>query len=242
MNFFELLSGINIKSLVPFASIAPFLIVMLKLGVDSFNLKAVEKVFMVPSKRLLIFFSQILIISFVLFLSFYTFYGLPNDFKKVQIIGLAIISIISTLIIFIIVFPLFNVLSVKFKFSFIDSEHEWEIEKRINKNRVLTSRDNEFFKHFEINSVLDKELKIIMVKKYLPGHKFINTSFILIIFALICIMSFSLVIIWKSMNVEGLFYKVLFGIVLLICYLSYIYATCIKINENLMRKYSKKEK
>ena len=241
MKFFELVSEINIKSLVPFASIVPFLFLLFKQGIDSFNLKAVEKVFMAPSKRLLILFSQTIIISIVLFLLFYACYGFPNNFKMAEIIVLAIIVIMCTLIISIIVFPLFNALSVKFKFSFIDSEHEWEVEKRVNKSRVLTSRDNEYFKHFEINSVLDKELKIIMLKKHLPGHEFINASFKLIIFALICIMIISLAIIWKSINVEGLFYKVILGIVLLICYLSYIYVTCVRINENLMQKYSKKE-
>lgn len=231
----------NLEKFIPLiVPVLPMVIITLKMGIDSFYLMAVEKVFMVPSKRLLIFFSQIIITSCLMFIIFLTLDTIFYNFSETELIDLAVIVIIGTTSIFMLVLGLNNKLSVRFSFSFQESNlDEWEIEKRVSKNKVLASKNGKFFKYFDISYVMDRELKIKIIEKHLYFHKFFvkKYKYIKIVLSLsvgICLVLFSYFSIIKT----NLFISIILNFIIFIIYILVVYTNLIKNNENLMKKYS----
>ncbi len=230
----------NLETFIPIiVPVLPMVIITLKLGIDSFHLMAVEKVFMVPSKRLLIFFSQIIITSCLMFIVFYTLDAIFYNYSEIDLIDLAVIVIIGTTSIFMLVLGLNNNLSVRFSFSFQEPNlDEWEIEKRVSKNRVLASKNGEFFKHFDINYVMDRELKINIIEKHLYFHKFFVEKYKYIKIVLTLSIGICLVLFYFSVIKTNLFISIILNFTIFIFYSIFVYTNLIKNNENLMKKYS----
>ncbi|WP_337983461.1 hypothetical protein [Lysinibacillus sp. C5.1] len=231
MNLSEIISDISIVAITPIA--LPFI----KMGVDSFNLKAAEKIFLSPSKRVSIFLSQMLLIDSLFFISiFLPFYFFSNqELNESNVYKIVIFTIIGTIIIFTLVFSLLNLLSVKFTFSFKDENNtDWEIERRISKHKILASNKNVNFKHFDVNVVMDKELKRELVKRiYLPGHKYLSEKFkffITLFIFIIIICEFLLIF-------ENIILQIIGCIVGVLSFLGFIYVICVKNNEELMKHY-----
>lgn len=107
-----------------------------------------------------------------------------------------IIMFLITLIVSLIVFSLIKLLSVKVKFYIRDDKNqEWEIKRRVDKTKLLVSRDSNIYKFIYAKSILKTELirkldkdnlnKIWFYDKIIKYTKFISITLIILIIALL---------------------------------------------------------
>ncbi|WP_339258209.1 hypothetical protein [Lysinibacillus sp. FSL K6-3209] len=233
MDISEILSNKGVITSVP--TIIIFSIPIIKKAIDSFNIKAVEKILYSPSKRLGIFLTQVLLIDIlILFIYLSSMFFLGFDLDKTTIGLLIYLVLLISIPSFSILFFIIGSLSVKFKFSFKDDNGiEWDIEKRINKKKVLACKKNTY-KFFEYEFLMDIELERKLLKKVeLPLHKKIydNIKKIFIITA-----SAMIVIGIGAMVSEGI-WRIIFSILFIIVIAFLLYVETIRNNKLLMDQY-----
>lgn len=155
----------NFLSSLGFATIIPFLVVFIKMGIDSFNMKKIEKVRMTNSKKLMIYVSQIAIFSFLLggFLTSVLIFEGSIDWKNnEELFGFTFAFSFFTFILMAIVYAgvyhYVQWLSVKTKFNIIIEGQNWSIVRRIDKEVVLLEGEINNFKFCNLSQLNNTEI------------------------------------------------------------------------------------
>ncbi|MCI1615973.1 hypothetical protein [Heyndrickxia oleronia] len=142
------------------------LTLFLKNMINSFNMRPVEKICFTNSKRMMIHFSQIVILSIAFTIIFDATLIFENAFNwknsntlRIYLICSFIFMLIITFIVYIIVYLYVQLISLKVKFFLIDdNEQKWTIVRRVNKETILLEGESNNFKFWNFNDLNEVEL------------------------------------------------------------------------------------
>lgn len=158
----------NILNYLPnlsFATTISVLIMFLKTVIDTFNMRAVEKIRFTNSQIMKIHFSQIVLLSLAFTIIFDATLIFENAFNwknsntlRIYLIGSFIFMLIITSIVYIIVYCYVRLISVKVNFFIIDdNEQKWSVIRRVDKNTILLEGERHNFKFENFNEINKRE-------------------------------------------------------------------------------------
>lgn len=238
----------NFISNLSFITIMPLFIILLKNAVDSFNMKTVEKAILTDSQKIIFRLSQLTLFSLI---SGPILFGLlinnGSIDKNDNLIIYLFTSIFSMFFIalFVLVYGFINLFSIEVNF-FIkekDTQNEWKIERRINKVKVLLSREENIYRFFDAKDVMEQEItrKLVPKEKYriLLHDRIVGLgkiSYISLLIFIVLLLVLTIYLFGKDIDPA---WKFLVAISLLVTYVFTLYVFIVLNNENVLKKFNK---
>lgn len=158
----------NILNYLPnlsFTATISVLTMFLKTVIDTFNMRAVEKIRFTNSKSMIIHFSQIVLLSLAFTIVFDLFLISDKSFNwgnsnnlRINLIASFILMFIIIFVVYVIVYIYVQLISLKVKFFIIDDKKQkWTIVRRVNRKTILLEGESNNFKFWNFNDLNEEE-------------------------------------------------------------------------------------